>query len=146
MVSFLGRWIAHGDWYPDLKLRLFRKDLGHCGGKEPHDRTTVDGPVKRLKGNLYHYTYSSISDQIQTLDKFSAISAEGHFEDHMTFRVTDLIFRPILRFLRGYFFKRGFLDGFPGLIVATCVSFGVFLKYAKLWEMSRQPSHGKQNE
>ena len=137
MVKYLGRWITHGDWYPDIKLRLFRKELGTCGGKEPHDRTTVDGPVKRLNGHMYHYTYSNISDHLTTLDKFSSITARGWHEDGKTFRLYDLLFRPVFRFIHGYLLKRGFMDGLPGLIIAFISSCGVFVKYAKLWELNR---------
>ena len=134
MVWFLGRWIKHGDWYPDIKLRLFRKSKGRCGGSEPHDRTTVDGVVRRLKNDMYHYTYNSIADQITTLNRFSTITANGQHDEKKTFHVYDLIFRPILRFIRGYLFRLGFLDGLPGLVVATTSAYGVFIKYAKLWE------------
>jgi glycosyltransferase involved in cell wall biosynthesis len=134
MVWYLGRWIRHGDWYPDIKMRLFRKKLGVCGGKEPHDRTTVSGPVKRLKGNLYHYTYDRISDQIDTMNKFSTITANGWHEEDLSFKLVDILLRPVLRFIRGYLFKRGFLDGMPGFIIAKATSFGVFIKYCKLWE------------
>ena len=58
MVNYLGRWIRHGDWYPDAKLRLFRKNDGECAGVEPHDRIVVRGAVKKLRGDLYHYTYT----------------------------------------------------------------------------------------
>jgi glycosyltransferase involved in cell wall biosynthesis len=135
MVYYLGRWIRHGEWYPDVKLRLFRKDKGVCGGKEPHDRTSVPGPVKRLSGHLYHYTYENISDQIRTLNDFSSITAKGMFESRSRFHWYDFLFRPILRFLRGYVVKGGFLDGRRGLVIAMCSSFGVFLKYAKLYEL-----------
>jgi glycosyltransferase involved in cell wall biosynthesis len=134
MVKFLGRWITHGDWYPDIKLRLFRKELGRCGGKEPHDRTTVEGPVRLLQHHLYHHTYANIADQIQTINNFSSISARGHVEDGRRFRVIDLMLRPVYRSFRSYILKLGFLDGLPGFIIAVAVGFGVFLKYAKLWE------------
>lgn len=145
MVYYLNKWIRHGEWYPDIKMRLFRKDLGMCGGKEPHDRTIVNGPVKRLNSDMYHYTYDNIADQIATLNKFSSISASGHDDDKITFRIMDLIFRPIIRFFRGYIIKCGFVDGLPGLVVAVTSSFGVFIKYAKLWElklnMDKSPSN-----
>lgn len=135
MVYFLNRWIRHGDWYPDVKMRLFRKELGTCAGSEPHDRTVVKGPVKRLKGNMHHFTYENISEQIATLNKFSSISAEGHKDEGLAFTMIHLIFRPLFRFIRGYFFKLGILDGLPGFIIAVVSSFGVFIKYAKLWEL-----------
>lgn len=135
LVRYLGRWITHGDWYPDTKLRLFRKDKGECGGQEPHDRTIVHGRVKRLESPLYHYTYTDINNQMATLNRFTSISAIGKAKQGRRFWITDLVFRPFFRFIRCYFIKRGFLDGIPGLIIATFTSFSVFAKYAKLWEI-----------
>ncbi len=135
LVRYLGQWITHGDWYPDIKLRLFRKDKGECGGYEPHDRTMVRGRVKRLENPLYHYTYNDIKHQMATLNRFTTISAIGKHRQGRRFWISDLVFRPFFRFLRCYFFKRGFLDGVPGLIIAVFTSFAVFAKYAKLWEL-----------
>lgn len=134
LVRYLGRWITHGDWYPDFKLRLFRKEKGRCLGKEPHDRTVVEGPVKKLKGDLYHFTYVDFSDQMNTINKFSSISASGMMEEKHLYRLSDLVFRPFFKFIRSYLLKKGFLDGTPGLIIAVATSFAVFAKYAKLWE------------
>lgn len=146
LVQYLGRWITHGDWYPDVKLRLFRKDKGECGGQEPHDRTTVHGRVKRLRHPLFHYTYTDISNHLSTLNRFTSISAIGKHKQGRHFWLTDLLFRPVFRFIRCYFIKRGFLDGVPGLIVATFASFGVFVKYAKLWEVYLTEKEAKNRE
>jgi len=137
LVWYLGRWIYHGDWYPDTKLRLFRKDQGQCGGQEPHDRILVDGRVKTLKSPLFHYTYTDISNQLATINRFSSISAIGKHKKGRTPHIVDLVLRPSLRFLRCYILKRGFLDGVPGLIIATFTALSVFTKYAKLWEIHR---------
>ena len=142
MVRYLGRWITHGDWYPDVKLRLFRKSLGRCGGREPHDRTTVDGPVKRLRGNIYHYTYSNITDHLKTMDRFTSITAKTKLDEGQPFTLIDVLFRPGFRFFRGYFLKLGFLDGLPGFIIAVSSAFGVFIKYAKLWEAQKFAGNG----
>jgi glycosyltransferase involved in cell wall biosynthesis len=138
IVYYLGRWIRHGEWYPDVKMRLFRKDKGVCGGQEPHDRTSVPGPVRRLRGHLHHYTYEGISQQTATLNDFSSISARSMFTEGRRFRWMDLFFRPPLRFLRAYVLKGGCLSGARGLVIAICTAFGVFLKYAKLLELSLQ--------
>jgi hypothetical protein len=116
-------------------LRLFRKDKGECGGQEPHDRTIVHGRVKRLKHPLFNYTYTDISNQMATLNRFTTISAIGKHREARHFWLTDLTLRPVLRFFRCYILKRGFLDGLPGLIIATFTAFAVFAKYAKLWEL-----------
>lgn len=149
LVRYLGRWIYHGDWYPDTKLRLFRKDRGECGGQEPHDRIHIDGRVKTLKGPLFHYTYRDISNQLATINRFSTISAIGKQKEHRRFYLSDLLIRPHLRFFRCYVLKKGFLDGIPGLIIAYFTALSVFTKYAKLWEIylkqktaEREPSNG----
>ena len=135
MVHYLGKWIRHGEWYPDIKLRLFRKDRGFSEGQEPHDRVTVDGPVKTLRTPLYHFTYDDLSDHIHTINRFSSISANEKFSRGEKFSWADLLFRPPWRFVKSYFIKRGFLDGPQGFIVALMSSFGVFVKYAKLLEL-----------
>ena len=134
-VYYLNRWILHGEWYPDIKLRLFKKALGHSIGEEPHDQVIVDGPVKTLRAPLYHYTYDDLADHIMTLNRFSSISARAKYEAGDKFRWSALLFRPFFRFVRGYFFKFGFLDGRRGLLIALISSFGVAMKYAKLWEL-----------
>ena len=137
-VYYLGQWIKHGEWYPDLKLRLFLKELGTSAGVEPHDTVIVDGPVKTLKGQIWHYTYKDITDHIDQLNRFSGISAKAKFDAGKKFRWIDIFFRPALRFLKSYVFKLGVLDGFRGLMIAIFSSVGVFLKYAKLWDLDRE--------
>lgn len=134
-VFFLGTWITHGEWWPDIKLRLFLKENGVCTGQEPHDHVIVNGPVKRLSACLHHYTYDDLSDQITTLNRFSTIASSSLIKEGRRFSVIDLLFRPFFRFVKGYVLKRGFLDGNRGLIIAIMSSIGVFSKYAKLWEL-----------
>ncbi len=135
MVHYLGKWIHHGEWYPDIKLRLFRKDLGHSEGQEPHDRVVVDGPVQTLRSPLYHFTYDNLADHIHTLNRFSSISASEKFSRGEPFNWSDLFFRPPWRFFKSYVLKHGFLDGRQGFIISLMSSFGVFIKYAKLMEL-----------
>lgn len=135
-VHYMGRWILHGDWYPDYKLRLFLRDHGRVGGDEPHDRVVVSGPIKRLHGDLLHFTYRDLSDHVYTVNRFSSISAEGMFKEGLRCGMFPMLARPTARFVRSYIVRRGFLDGAPGLIAALIVAFGVFLKYAKLRELA----------
>lgn len=135
LVHYLGQWIWHGDWYPDMKLRLFRKAFGECGGEEPHDRIIVTGKVRNLRYPLNHYTYEDITDQISQINRFSTISAKTKRSQFAG--LFALLFHPFFRFIKCYFFKLGFLDGIPGLIIAGNVAFGTFAKYAKLWELTR---------
>jgi len=142
-VYYLGKWIRHGEWYPDIKLRLFRKDRGRSEGQEPHDHVVVNGPVKTLKGHLRHYTYDDMRDHIETVNRFSTITAQEKSLQGRKFRWVDVIFRPPLRFIKAYFLRRGFMDGTPGFIIAIVSAFGVFVKYAKMWELEHttNPEH-----
>lgn len=138
MVNYLGEWIRHGEWYPDVKLRLVLKYKTVIGGQEPHDKIVVNGPVKRLRGHLWHYTYDDLHDQIQTLNRYSSISASEKYKTGERFCWTDFIIRPLFRFLKSYVLKRGFLNGKRGVLIAAITSFGVAMKYAKLWEQELQ--------
>lgn len=142
MVYYLGRWIRHGEWYPDIKLRLFRKDLGRSEGQEPHDRVAVNGPVKTLKAPLHHYTYNDIWEHLETMNRFSTITAQEKFRLGERFRWREFLFRPGWRFIKAYFLKRGLLDGPPGLVIALISMFGVYMKYAKLWELEHRKGGG----
>jgi len=135
----LGRWIRHGDFYPDWKLRLFRKSRVRWVGRDPHGRVKVDGPTRRLEGELLHYSYRNLADQIERIQFFSDQAAQGLAREGAKFRLRDLILRPPARFLRCYVLRAGFLDGMPGFIIAVATAFYVFLKYAKLWEFRSRP-------
>ena len=142
MVNYIGRWIRHGEWYPDLKLRLFLKDRGRSGGQEPHDQVLVNGPVKVLKGHLWHYTYDDLHDHLETMNRFSSITAQEKRRAESGFRWLDFLFRPPLRFLKAFVLRRGFLDGRRGFLIALISAFGVAMKYAKLWELEYRARHG----
>ena len=141
-VFYLGRWIRHGEWYPDVKLRLFRKACGFSAGQEPHDHVVVNGPVRQLNGRLYHYTYDDLRDHLDTTNRFSTITAIEKNRAGERVRWGDLLVRPLLRFLKSYVLRRGFLDGPQGFLIATVTAFGTFAKYAKMWEMERAPKAG----
>lgn len=136
-VHYLGRWIDHSGWYPEPRIRLFRREKGRWGGVNPHDEVRVDGPVGRLRGEIVHYTYDDMADHVQTINRFSSILAEEHHARGRRFSWTALVLRPPLEFLKKYVLKRGFLDGPQGFFIASLSAFYVFLKFAKLWEIER---------
>jgi glycosyltransferase involved in cell wall biosynthesis len=138
LVYYMGKWIRHGTWYPDYKLRLFRKDRGRSAGREPHDHVEVDGTIKTLKGPIWHYTYDGIYDHMQQINRFSTITATERFKEGRRFRWVDFLFRPPWRFFKGYVLSRGFMGGFHGYFVAVVGAFEVAIKYAKLREMEIQ--------
>jgi glycosyltransferase involved in cell wall biosynthesis len=132
---YLGKWIRYGGWYPDGEIRLYRRDKGRWEGGL-HAKIVVGGKVSVLKNKYLHYTYRDISDQIQTIDRYSNIAAQDMAESGKKFCLLKLLFHPPFRFIKEYLFKSGFRDGLPGLIITVSTMFYVFIKYAKLWEIS----------
>jgi len=139
----LGRWIRHGDFFPDWKLRLFRRSRARFEGQDPHGRVEVDGPVGLLEGELEHYSYRDLADQVARIQFFSDQAAQARVEQGLPFRLRDLVLRPPGRFLRSYLLKQGFRDGLPGFVISVASAFYVFLKYAKHWERTR-PTGGSE--
>ena len=130
---YLDRWILHGGWLPDHEIRLYHRSYGEWKGGL-HANIHIDGPVAELKGFYYHYTYRNISDQLQTVDKYSTTAAQDMDEAGKRFSMGKLLISPLARFLKEYLLKRGFLDGLPGLIIAVNTACHVFNKHAKLYE------------
>ena len=94
--------------------------------------------MKTLGSCLYHYTYDDIRDHLETVNRFSTITAQEKRRHGDRFRMSDILFRPPCRFLKAYFLKRGLMDGMQGFIIAAVSAYGVFMKYAKLWELEFQ--------
>jgi glycosyltransferase involved in cell wall biosynthesis len=140
----LGRWIRHGDFYPDWQLRLFRRGAGEWAGVNPHGRIRLRGKVRRLGGEIEHRSYRDLADQVERIQDFSRVQARAFRDEGRPVRLRDMILRPPARFLRAYLLKQGFRDGVPGLVIAAATAFHVFLKYAKLWELERaHPEEGE---
>lgn len=135
LVYYLGRWWRRGGWYPDYDVRLFRRDRATWGGLDPHEKIIVDGKVRRLQHPLHHYSYRSIDDHINRINRFTTISSAELSKAGGRWRLSDALLRPAVRFFRSYILKRGFMEGFAGFYVALTAAVYVFLKYAKLWEL-----------
>ncbi len=135
LVHYLGRWWWHG-WYPSYRLRLFRKHKVRWGGVDPHEKVLLHGRAERLSGNLHHYTYTDIRDHLRTVNSLTDISSRELILRKRQRYLSDILLRPLWRFLSFYFFRGCIRDGLPGLFVATTSAFYVFLKYAKLWEQA----------
>jgi glycosyltransferase involved in cell wall biosynthesis len=134
MTQFLGRWIRHGEWYPDWALRLFLREKGRFGGGAGHDRVEVDGKVARLEGELLHYSYPTINSYISKMNSFSDAFLSREIYRGARWSPLANIFRPWWRFFRGYVIRLGFLDGFPGFWVAIATSFAAFVRHSRLYE------------
>ena len=138
---FLGRWIRHGGFWPDPKLRLFRRGRGQFESRAVHEDVLVDGPVSALRyGALLHHSYPTLSDYIDHMNRYSSLGAEMVVEKgKVRFSVVSIVLRPLATFLYNYFFRLGFLDGREGLLLHLYHAVYVSWKYAKAWERSCKP-------
>jgi glycosyltransferase involved in cell wall biosynthesis len=134
---YLGRWIRFSGWYPDRRIRVFRKSRSRWVGMDPHDRIETTGPVLRLKGDLLHDPYRSLSDHIATINRYAALFAQGAYAEGRRAHWWDLFFRPPLFFIKRYLLNLGFLDGLPGLVVCSMGAFYTHCRWAKLYELQR---------
>ena len=137
VAFFMGRWIRHGDWYPDYQLRLFDRRRGRWEGGRVHESVQIRGDAGMLGGEIQHFTYRRLSDYLRRLETYSTLAAADYDQKGRRFSPLGLMANPFLAFLRGYIFKRGFLDGTPGLMVAVLGAVSVYFKYAKLFEMQQ---------
>ncbi|OGG96021.1 MAG: hypothetical protein A2527_11905 [Candidatus Lambdaproteobacteria bacterium RIFOXYD2_FULL_50_16] len=134
-LSFhLGRWIRHGGWYPDRGIRLFNRQRGKWAGYDPHDKVEIEGEAGFLAGDIRHYVFDSLSDNVKTNDFYSGIMAKDLALAGKHPSLLKLLFKPPWKFVECYLIKAGFLDGMPGFIIAVGAAYSIFLKFAKLWE------------
>ncbi len=140
---YCGRWIRHGDWYPDRGIRLWRKGCAHWEGIDPHDKLVVQGAVARLRADLLHYSYENINRHLSKIGPYADYFARRYAERNRRATWFDLTVRPIWRFIRGYVFRLGFLDGWPGYYIAWTAAFSALTRYAKVRELEIPPSKPK---
>jgi len=140
LTHYQGRWIRHSGWYPDRKLRLFRRARGRFCGKDPHDEVKADGRVGRLAGEILHWTYEDLAHQVSALSAYAKAAARAKQEGGERFRLFRLLLHPPGAFLRTYVLQQGFRDGYPGFLIAGMNSYYTFLKYARLWELESLPA------
>jgi len=137
---FLGRWIRHGGFYPDRKLRLFRRGCGRFGERPVHEVVQVDGPTGVLRHALVHNAYPTLESYISHMNRYSSLGAEIAASDGKTgFSLLNILVNPAATFLYNYFFRLGLLDGREGLLLNLYHSAYVSWKYAKAWEIARPP-------
>jgi glycosyltransferase involved in cell wall biosynthesis len=129
---FLGRWLAHGEGYPDWNLRLFDRRRARWTEDPVHENVVADGPVARLAGDLLHASAESLDAYIAKQNRYTTLQAAAMHARGERAGALRLVFSPLARFVRFYFVRLGFLDGVPGLVHIAIGCFGGFLKYAKL--------------
>jgi glycosyltransferase involved in cell wall biosynthesis len=140
---FCDRWIRHGSWYPDRKLRLVRASAATWGGTNPHDRLILSGqsPTRQLDGDLLHYTYHTLEEFIAQGNRFSTIAARAMHAQGKRASAWNLVWNPFMAFVKSYVIRAGFLDGFYGYLIARQSASQTLFKYAKLRMLQRKDNH-----
>jgi glycosyltransferase involved in cell wall biosynthesis len=135
---FMGRWLHHGEGYPDWSLRLFDRRHANWSEDPIHEKVVAPGPVGRLSGDLLHESEQGIADYLAKQNRYTSLQAEQLYARGKRAGMGKLVFNPFLRFVKFYFFRMGFLDGVPGFIHIAIGCFNSFAKYAKLIELALQ--------
>jgi glycosyltransferase involved in cell wall biosynthesis len=136
LAQYLGRWILHSGWYPDRKVRLFDRRKARWVGEFVHESVKVDGPVGHLESNLLHFTCSSLSEHLRTMDSYTTLAAQEMVTRGQSLGFARLLLDPPWTIFRTYVLKLGFLDGIEGLTIAYMAGLYNFVKYAKARAMS----------
>jgi glycosyltransferase involved in cell wall biosynthesis len=135
---YCGRWIRHGDWYPDRQIRLWRKGRANWGGMDPHDKLLVRGRVGKLRADLHHYSNESIARQIAKISPYQQEYVKQYLARGRSAGWVEFAVRPIWRFVRAYIVRRGFLDGWQGFYIAALSSFSTLTRYALVREAEQK--------
>jgi len=133
---FLGRWLAHGEGYPDWNVRLFDRRRARWSDDAVHEHVVAQGTVERLPGDLLHASAESIDDYVAKQNRYTSLQAEAMHARGERAGLARLALSPLARFLRFYVVKLGFLDGAAGFSHIAIGAFASFLKYAKLRAMT----------
>jgi len=146
--NYCGKWIRHGGWYPDKKLRLWNRTVGVWDLEPVHEKVVFkkNASVGTLIGDIQHFSYSTISEHINQMNKFTDLSAIQMKQKGKKSSLCGAIFRASWKFIHDYFLKRGFLDGRYGFIISVVSSFTTFVKYAKtinLFSIADRKNHEK---
>lgn len=150
---FLGRWIRHGGFYPDKKLRMFKRGSGRFEDRAVHEDVRLGTGDRAYDSSLHddmggrcdiiHHSYPTLTDYIQHMNRYSSLGAEmvvAKVSARVRFNLANIVLRPLMTFIYNYFFRLGFLDGREGLLLHLYHAAYVSWKYAKAWDLSRNQS------
>jgi (heptosyl)LPS beta-1,4-glucosyltransferase len=135
---FYGEWVRHAGVYPDYQIRLFRKGSARYNDVPVHENLMVKGLIGKLSNPFEHFTERRIRDHFRKFGLYTTLAAQEKGKTVHTVHARDLLFRPLVVFVKSYMLKQGFRDGVRGLIVCVFASMYTFVKYAKLWDLTRQ--------
>ena len=134
---FMGRWLRHGEGYPDPNLRLFHRKHARWSNDPIHEHVVTNAKVCRLDGDLLHETETTIAEYLEKQNRYTTLQAERLYAAGKRVGAARLVLSPLGRFIKFYFLRRGFIDGVPGLVHIAIGCFNSFMKYAKLMQLSR---------
>lgn len=138
LTNYCGSWIKHCGWYPDIKERIFSKEVNWVGDIHESLLHLPNTKTIMLKGDLYHYSYHTTSDHILQVEKFTNLTSKQAFENGKKGHILGLWFKPQWKFFRDYILKAGILDGYAGYQVCRISAFATYLKHAKLRELNKK--------
>ena len=139
LTNYCGNWIHHCGWYPDSKLRIWFKEEAKWEG-EIHETVKFnnkDVNVETLNGDLLHYSFYTIDEHLNVINKFSSLKANKDFNKGKGTNLIKILFKPCIKFLIMYFLKLGILDGYYGFVVCKNSAFSEHLKQVKLKELTK---------
>lgn len=138
LTNYCGQWIKHCGWYPDEKIRLFKKGLATWGGTNPHDKLIVQSHnVKHIEGDLLHYSFYSVEQHKKQIEYFTDISSKALFEKGKKTNFLQIVFSPVTKFLQSYFLQLGVIEGKYGFIISWLSAGAKYKKYSKLMQLQK---------
>ncbi len=135
LTNYCGSWVHHCGWYPDTKLRLWDSRIGSWGGDNPHDKFELQNEhnqTSHLRGDILHYSYYTLEDHYKQVTYFTDILARAQYQKGKKAPLLVLFFSPVVKFIKDYFLKKGFLDGKVGFQICRISAYATFTKYRKL--------------
>lgn len=137
LSRYFGRYLRHGDWYPDRQIRVFDRRRARFAGLEVHERVDVDGRLGHLRGDILHDSFRDLDDQLAKRTTYARLMAEQQHARGKRGSWLSVFFNPLWRFLRGYVFRLGFLEGWRGLAVSLIAAKYVREKHLRLLILER---------
>ncbi len=129
---FMGRWLRHGEGYPDWSLRLFDRRVARWSEDPVHEKVVTEAPCGALAGDLLHESGEDLSTYLDKQNRYTTLQAQALYRQGRRAGLRHLVASPLIRFVKFYFIRRGFLDGMPGFVHIAIGCFNSFVKYAKL--------------
>ncbi|MBL0105555.1 MAG: glycosyltransferase family 2 protein [Bacteroidetes bacterium] len=138
LTSFCGAWIHYCGWYPDRKIRLFKKGRAEWSHQNPHEKLELKDPKShaKLSGDLLHYSFYSVEEYRKQQEKYATMWAKNAYANGRRANAFQLWYKPVFKFFRDYILLAGFLDGVNGLIICRLAAGASYLKYRTLYQLA----------